>query len=62
MPRGGNWSREEVEATAASYFAMLEHGLRGESFNKAEHRRALLPLLDGQAFSLSPSQFVARVN
>ena len=46
MPsRGDAWSREEVEATVASYFAMLELGLRGEPFNKTAHRNALLPLL-----------------
>lgn len=47
MPaRGGSpWTREEVEATVASYFEMLDAGLRGESFNKTAHRKALLPLL-----------------
>jgi hypothetical protein len=46
MPRRGpDWSRFEVEATVAAYFRMLEAGLRGEPFNKTEHRRALLPLL-----------------
>jgi Protein NO VEIN, C-terminal len=43
---GPSWSRAEVEATVASYFRMLEFGLRGESFSKTEHRNALLPVLD----------------
>jgi uncharacterized protein DUF3883 len=43
--RGESWSREEVEATVASYFEMLEAGLRGEDVNKTEYRNALLPLL-----------------
>jgi hypothetical protein len=43
------WSREEVEATVASYFAMLERELRGEPYNKSEHRRALKPLLAGRS-------------
>jgi hypothetical protein len=42
------WSRLEVEATVASYFAMLRLELRGEACNKAEHRRRLLPLLAGR--------------
>jgi hypothetical protein len=45
------WSREEVEATVASYFRMLESGLRGESFNKSALRRELLPLLRGRTNS-----------
>ena len=40
-----SWSREEVEATVADYFAMLELDLRGEDYNKSAHRRALLRLL-----------------
>jgi hypothetical protein len=47
----GNWSREEVETTVADYFAMLESELRGESFNKTVHRRALRELLDGRSDS-----------
>jgi len=40
-----DWSREEVEATVADYFDMLDKWLRGESFNKAEHNRRLQKLL-----------------
>lgn len=40
------WSRLEVEATVASYFAMLASELRRESYNKTEYRRALQPLLN----------------
>ncbi len=36
-----DWTREEVEATVADYFEMLEAELRGEPVNKAEHNRAL---------------------
>jgi hypothetical protein len=39
------WSPEEVAATVADYFAMLDLELRGESFNKAEHNRRLRELL-----------------
>jgi Domain of unknown function (DUF3883) len=46
--RGESWSREEVEAIVASYFEMLDAGLRGERFNKTTYRRALLPLLAGR--------------
>lgn len=49
MPgRGSPWSRLEVEATVASYFRMLELGLKDEPFSKKAHRDALLPLLDGR--------------
>jgi hypothetical protein len=39
------WSREEVEAAVADYFAMLGKELRGEAYNKAEHNRQLQRLL-----------------
>lgn len=40
-----DWSREEVEATVADYFAMLAAELSGVPYNKAAHRRALIRLL-----------------
>ncbi|HET9785087.1 MAG TPA: hypothetical protein VFP94_09040, partial [Terriglobales bacterium] len=40
------WSQIEVEATVADYLAMLECEIRGEAYNKTEHRRALSRLLD----------------
>lgn len=45
----GDWSRAEVEATVADYFAMLDAELRGLPYNKTEHRRALLRLLDDRS-------------
>jgi uncharacterized protein DUF3883 len=36
-----NWSDLEVEATVADYFQMLASELRGEPFNKTDHRRLL---------------------
>ena len=39
------WTEEEVEATVADYFAMLAAELSGGTYNKADHRRHLLPLL-----------------
>lgn len=47
MPSG--WAREEVEATVAAYFAMLRAELSGTSYSKADHRRKLLPLLQGRS-------------
>jgi hypothetical protein len=41
-----DWTRVEVEATIADYFAMLEAELRGEDYSKTEHRRQLSKLLD----------------
>jgi len=40
-----HWSPEEVAATVADYFVMLEHQFRGESFNKSEHNRRLQTIL-----------------
>jgi hypothetical protein len=39
MPEG--WTIFEAEATVADYLAMLKMELRGLSYNKSEHRRAL---------------------
>lgn len=36
-----SWSQAEVAATVTDYLAMLASELRGESFNKAAHRRRL---------------------
>lgn len=43
-----HWSAQEVAATVADYFTMLEHELRGEPFNKREHNRRLQSLLNGR--------------
>jgi Domain of unknown function (DUF3883) len=37
----GDWTRDEVEATVADYFAMLEQELLAEPYSKAEHNRQL---------------------
>jgi len=44
-----DWTEDEVDATVADYFDMLTAELRGEVYVKAEHRRALLPLLNGRS-------------
>jgi hypothetical protein len=44
-----DWSRVEVEATVADYFAMLGAQLSGMAYSKSAHRRNLLPLLDGRS-------------
>jgi Domain of unknown function (DUF3883) len=43
-----DWSRIEVEAVVADYLQMLTLELSGQSFNKTEHRRRLLLLLDNR--------------
>lgn len=43
------WAKEEVEATVAAYFAMLRAELSGTSYSKTDHRRGLLPLLQGRS-------------
>jgi hypothetical protein len=47
--RNAPWSREEVEATVGDYFRMLTLELSGQSYNKAEHRRALMKRLSDRS-------------
>ena len=44
-----SWSNIEVELIIADYFNMLSFELKGEAYSKAEHRRALLPLLSNRS-------------
>lgn len=44
-----DWTPAEVAATVDDYLAMLEHELRGESYNKAEHNRRLRQKLRGRS-------------
>ena len=44
-----DWSRAEVELVVSDYFDMLIHELRGESYNKADHRRALRERLNARS-------------
>jgi hypothetical protein len=44
-----DWSNIEVELAVADYFNMLTKELAGQSYNKAQHRRNLLPLLDNRS-------------
>jgi hypothetical protein len=43
--KGSNWTREEVEAIVADYFAMLREELLGRRYSKTEHRNQLQPML-----------------
>lgn len=59
------WSLDEVEATVADYFEMLDLELSGSKYNKAQHRRALLPMLDNrspQAIELKHQNISAILN
>ncbi|MCY2926104.1 MAG: hypothetical protein NT031_11800, partial [Planctomycetota bacterium] len=47
--RGSDWSEQEVERTVADYFTMLQSELLGQNYNKTDHRRSLLPLLNGRS-------------
>lgn len=40
-----DWTRLEVEAVVADYFAMFDAELRGEPYSKTEHRRVLARML-----------------
>lgn len=46
---GADWSDEENELIVADYFAMLADDIAGRPYNKAQHRRSLLPRLDGRS-------------
>lgn len=41
----GPWTDEENDLIVADYFAMLAEDMAGRPFNKAQHRRSLMPLL-----------------
>ena len=49
MSESENWSRAEVEAIVADYFAMWEKELLGIEFNKAEHNRILRVLVPSRS-------------
>lgn len=46
-----DWTRREVEAIVDDYLSMLASELAGAPYNKAAHRRTLLPLLNGRSES-----------
>lgn len=48
---GDSWSNTEVQLIVADYFNMLSAELKGEVYSKAEHRRALKPLLQNRSDS-----------
>ena len=43
------WNETEVTTIVADYFDMLRSEIQGERYNKTEHRRSILPLLDGRS-------------
>ena len=45
----GAWTDQENDLIVADYFAMLADDVSGRPYNKAEHRRGLLPLLNGRS-------------
>lgn len=45
---GDDWSDIEIELILEDYFAMLRHDLLEQFYNKAEHRRGILPLLNNR--------------
>jgi hypothetical protein len=49
MVMGEDWSHEEVEATVADYFNMLDKELRGQDYNKTEYRRHLSAILNNRS-------------
>lgn len=47
--RNEPWTDEENDLIVADYFAMLADDIAGRSYSKAEHRRNLLPRLNGRS-------------
>jgi hypothetical protein len=45
----GAWTDKENDLIVADYFAMLADDIAGRPYNKAKHRRALLPLLNDRS-------------
>ena len=45
----GPWTDHENDLIAADYFAMLADVVSVRPYNKAEHRRGLLPLLNDRS-------------
>lgn len=45
---GEPWAREKIELIVPDYLPMLLGELRGIPFAKTEHRRALIPKLNGR--------------
>jgi hypothetical protein len=43
------WTDEENDLIVADYFAMLADDISARRYSKAEHRRALLPLLNDRS-------------
>lgn len=44
-----DWSKSEVDIIVADYFQMLTAEIVGNSYNKAQHRRAILPFLKNRS-------------
>ncbi|GAB3025307.1 hypothetical protein GCM10027098_22290 [Bowmanella dokdonensis] len=49
MARPESWSEQEITATVADYIRMLTLELAGQSYNKTEHRKALLTKLNNRS-------------
>ena len=46
---GSNWSRQEVEVVVSDYIEMLKLQLADIPYNKTEHRKRIMPLLNGRS-------------
>ena len=44
-----DWSKDEVRKIVEDYFNMLHHELNYSAYNKTEHRRSLLPILNNRS-------------
>jgi hypothetical protein len=44
-----DWSQDEVRLIVADYFAMLQAEMNGEPYRKSDHRKVLIPQLEGRS-------------
>ncbi len=44
-----NWSKEEVQIIVSDYFDMMHNELQGRKYNKSEHRRKIIKLLNNRS-------------
>ncbi len=52
-----DWTRDEVAAIVPDYFDMLTRELSGQYYNKSEHRRNLIGLLNNRSHGLNLLHF-----
>lgn len=47
--RSRDWTKQEVQLIVSDYFAMLQAEVEGQPYKKSQHRKALIPRLEGRS-------------